>query len=85
MIRRIVICLLATALLRPAFLAEAQQAVRVYRIGYLGNAVSGRQAIYVKTFRERLRELGHVEGQNTTIEYRDFEGKVERLQVLPLC
>jgi putative tryptophan/tyrosine transport system substrate-binding protein len=59
--------------------AEAQQAKRVARICYLGNAVAGRQAIYIKAFRERLRDLGHVEGQNLTIEYRDFEGKVERL------
>ena len=60
-------------------MAEAQQPKKVARICYLGNAVSGRQAIYIKMFRERLRELGYVEGQNITIEYRDFEGKVERL------
>ena len=59
--------------------AQAQQPKKVARICYLGNAVSGRQAIYIKMFRERLREIGHVEGQNITIEYRDFEGKVERL------
>src|SRR6185436_6666823 len=61
---------------------EAQQPKKVARICYLGNAVSGRQAIYIKMFRERLRELGYVEGQNITIEYRDFEGKVERLPEL---
>jgi len=62
--------------------ADAQQPKKVVRLCYLGNAVSGPQAIYIKMFRERLRELGHVEGQNITIEYRDFEGKVERLPVL---
>ena len=60
-------------------IAEAQQPKKVARICYLGNAVSGRQAIYIKMFRERLRELGYVEGQNITIECPDFEGKVERL------
>jgi ABC-type uncharacterized transport system substrate-binding protein len=69
----------AGILLAVTVIAEAQQPKKIARICYLGNAVSGRQAVYVKTFRERLRELGHVEGQNTTIEYRDFEGKVERL------
>jgi ABC-type uncharacterized transport system substrate-binding protein len=66
-------------LLAVAVIAEAQQPKKVARICYLGNAISGRQAAYVKTLRERLRELGHLEGQNITIEYRDFEGKVERL------
>jgi len=36
----------------------------------------------MKTFRERLRELGYIEGQNITIEYRNLEGKVERLPEL---
>jgi putative ABC transport system substrate-binding protein len=71
--------LFVVVLLAVAVIAEAQQPKKVARVCYLGNAVSGRQAIYVKTFRERLREIGHVEGQNITIEYRDFEGKVERL------
>ena len=69
----------ALAIALCAAVAEAQQAKKVARICYLGNAVAGRQAIYIKAFRERLRDLGHVEGQNITIEYRDFEGKVERL------
>jgi hypothetical protein len=30
-------------------------------------------------FREGLRELGYVEGKNIIIEYRDGEGRVERL------
>ncbi|SRR6266498_3294955 len=71
--------LFVVVLLAVAIIAKAQQPKKVARVCYLGNAVSGRQAIYVKRFRERLRELGHVEGQNITIEYRDFEGKVERL------
>ena len=36
----------------------------------------------MKPFRERLREIGYVEGQNITIDYRLFEGKVERLPEL---
>ena len=59
--------------------AQAQQPKKVARICYLGNAISGRQAINIKTFRERLGDLGYVEGQNIAFEYWDFEGKVERL------
>jgi putative ABC transport system substrate-binding protein len=36
----------------------------------------------MKPFRERFRELGYIEGQNFTIEYRYFDGKVERLPEL---
>jgi hypothetical protein len=34
---------------------------------------------YLDGFRQELRELGYVEGQSITIEYRWVEGKVERL------
>jgi putative ABC transport system substrate-binding protein len=69
---------LAAVLLALSFPVEAQQAKKVSRIGYLGNTASF-SAIEMKPFRERLRELGHVEGQNITIERRYWEGKVERL------
>jgi ABC-type uncharacterized transport system substrate-binding protein len=55
--------------------AEAQQVGKVYRIGVLAN-VSG--DIW-GPFIEGLRDLGHVEGQNITIEFRSSEGKYERL------
>jgi len=61
--------------------AEAQQPKKVPRICYLGNTVTTPETT-MKTFRERLRELGYIEGQNITIEYRNLEGKVERLPEL---
>ena len=36
----------------------------------------------MKVFRERLNELGYIQGQNVTVEYRHFEGKVERCRSL---
>lgn len=72
--------LVAAMLFAFAVLADAQQPAKVPRIGYLGNTASGQAgAVGMKTFRERLRELGYIEGQNITIEPRFWEGKVERL------
>ena len=38
-----------------------------------------RLLIELKVFRERLRELAYIEGQNITIEPRYGEGKIELL------
>ena len=59
--------------------AQAQQPARIPRIGIL-IAVSG--SVFparVEAFRQRLRQLGYVEGKNILIEYRYAEGKRERL------
>jgi putative ABC transport system substrate-binding protein len=63
------------AVLAAPLAAEAQQAGKVYRIGILAN-VSG--DIW-GPFIEGLRDLGYVEGQNITIEFRSSEAKYERL------
>ncbi len=62
------ISVLAVVILASVQLAEAQQTGKVYRIGYLG----GRSPLPTTevAFREGLRELGYVEGQNLVIEYR---------------
>ena len=62
--------------------SEAQQPKKVARICFLGASNASTETIYVKPFRERLREIGYVEEQNFTIEYRFSEGKVDRLQDL---
>jgi ABC-type uncharacterized transport system substrate-binding protein len=60
-----------------AGMAQAQQPEKIRHIGYLGNTATT-SAIDIKPFRERLHELGYIDGQNFTIEYRYFDGKVER-------
>jgi putative ABC transport system substrate-binding protein len=49
--------------------ASAQQAGKVARIGFLGPP-PGTGGQLVESFQQGLRELGYVEGQNITIEYR---------------
>ena len=73
----IVVTLILTGLC-PAW---AQQPKKIARVGYLGNTAST-SAISMKPFHERLRNLGYIEGQNIAIEYRYFDGKVERLPEL---
>jgi ABC-type uncharacterized transport system substrate-binding protein len=71
----------ALALLAAPLAAEAQQAAKVARIGYLSpNLATGPHLR--EAFRQGLRDLGYVEGRNLVIEYRDAEGKVERLPAL---
>jgi len=55
------ISVLAVVILAFVQLAEAQQAGKVYRIGYLTRIRVN------EAFRQRLRELGYIEGQNLVI------------------
>ena len=59
--------------------ARAQQPARIPRIGILITASASSFSARVEAFRQRLRELGYVEGKNIFIEYRYAEGKLERL------
>ncbi len=69
---------LALGLLAGPLPAEAQQAGKVYRVGWLRFLPSPPTTPIHITFRQRLRELGYVEGQNLVIEYRSAKGKPER-------
>jgi ABC-type uncharacterized transport system substrate-binding protein len=64
-------------LLAAPLIGEAQQAGKIYRIGFL-NPRSG-QNEWDEAFRQTLRELGYVEGRTITIEYRWGAGNEERL------
>jgi putative tryptophan/tyrosine transport system substrate-binding protein len=76
-----VIAVLALSLLAAPLAAEAQQAAKVARIGYLSTNLAANPHIQ-EAFRQGLRDLGYVEGRNVVIEYRDAEGKPERLPAL---
>src|SRR2546426_1231822 len=61
--------------------AEAQQAAKVPRIGYL--VVDQAASPHLReAFLQELRDLGYVEGRDLVIEYRSAEGKSEQLSAL---
>jgi putative ABC transport system substrate-binding protein len=68
-------------LLAAPLTVEAQQAAKVARIGYLAANLAADPHAH-EAFRQGLRDLGYFEGRNVVIEYRDAEGKVERLPAL---
>lgn len=59
--------------------ADAQQTRRQYGVGYLTTAGLTTGSHLHAAFRQGLRELGWVEGQNIVIDHRRAEGKFERL------
>ena len=59
--------------------ARAQQPRKMFRIGYLGISSPSLEPHYVEAFRQKLRDLGHVDGENIAIEYRWAEGQDDRL------
>jgi len=79
--RRTFIAILTGGIVIAPLAAEAQQAAKIARIGYL--SPNGAAAPHLpEAFRQGLRDLGYVEGRNLVIEYRDAEGKFERLPAL---
>ena len=58
--------------------AEAQPARRVWRLGALDVVSMASNAANLEAFRQGLRELGYVEGQDFVIEYRSADGQAER-------
>jgi putative ABC transport system substrate-binding protein len=71
---------LAGGLLAAPLAAEAQQAAKVARIGWLANTAA--LPHLREAFLQGLRDLGYVEGRNVVIEYRNAEGKSDRLPAL---
>src|SRR5215467_16374541 len=62
--------------------AGAQQAGKIFRIGYLENSTASGSAVLLEAFRQELSKLGWIEGKNITFEYRFAEQKPERLPEL---
>jgi putative ABC transport system substrate-binding protein len=77
--RRFLLTSLAGALAAP-LAAGAQQAAKVYRLGYLAGGTG--QTDWERAFVQGMRELGYVEGRNLLIEYRWAAGRIDMLPKL---
>jgi putative tryptophan/tyrosine transport system substrate-binding protein len=75
---RLVVYALSALLFSLCVSAEAQQAAKPPRIGFIMADASGSDP-RVEAFRQGLRELSYVEGKNIGVEYRFAEGKEDRL------
>jgi putative ABC transport system substrate-binding protein len=87
--RREVITLLVTAAASWPLATHAQQATKVYRVGWLFSAVplnemSGPDPVdpVSNAFVNGLRERGYVEGKNLKLERRSAEGRLDRIDGL---
>jgi putative tryptophan/tyrosine transport system substrate-binding protein len=58
---------------------HAQQADKIYRLGYLGAAPAG--AALMKALREGLAALGYIEGKNIVIEERRLESGTTKVKL----
>ena len=79
-LRLVLTVILIVGLLAATLAAEAQQAAKIPRIGYLATSLTA--PYQHDAFLQGLRDLGYVEGRNVVIEYRDAEGKLEGLPAL---
>ena len=79
--RRWLITRLSLAALAAPIAVEAQQGRAIPRVGFLfyGSAGSSPE---VDAFRRGLTELGYVDGQNVSVDYRFASGRAERLPAL---
>jgi putative tryptophan/tyrosine transport system substrate-binding protein len=79
--RRTFIGSVAGGLLVVPFAAAAQQRVTPV-IGFLNGASPALYAGPLRAFRQGLSEIGYVEGQNVTIDYRWADGQYDRLPAM---
>ena len=75
--RRAFLSTLVTALCATPGAVTAQRSASVHRIGYLSGSAASPYT--VEAFRQGLRDLGYVEGQDIAIEFRYADGAAERL------
>jgi putative tryptophan/tyrosine transport system substrate-binding protein len=61
---------------------HAQQAAKVYRIGYLGVTSHAEYTREIEALLKGLRQLGYEEGKNIAIHYQFAEGDYDRLPAL---
>jgi putative ABC transport system substrate-binding protein len=76
---RIFVELLTAVLLTTTFHADAQQPKKIARVGWLTIGSQSMIPERYDAFRQGLRDLGYIEGQNIVIERTNAGGKLDRL------
>jgi len=64
--RRAFVSGVTLGLLTAPLAGEGQQAERIYRIGFLSTQSSSMLGLPLTAFKQKLRDLGYVEGRNTS-------------------
>jgi len=80
--KRMIQLAVGTLLIVCGAFVQAQQPKKVPRIGYLSSTDRANESTRAEAIRLALRELGHIDGQNITTEYRYAEGKGHRIPEL---
>ena len=79
--RRFLLTSVAVALAAP-LAGEAQQAEKVYRVGYLGGQSESVDDPFLAAFRHGMHRLGYVEGRNLVLVARFANGQFDRFPSL---
>jgi len=74
--------LLVVVLVAVAVIAEAQQPKKIPRIGFVSGRDPKTPDPRIEAFRQGLWDFGYIEGKNILVEFRYFEGNVDRAPAL---
>jgi putative tryptophan/tyrosine transport system substrate-binding protein len=77
--RRGVIARLTSLLVAPKQSSAQQTPAKLPRVGWIWAGRSAGNPIEVAGFRQGLKDLGYIEGQNIVVDYRSGEGRDDRL------
>ena len=80
--RNMIVLALSAMLFALCGSVDAQQAGKIFRIGFLDNSTASGNAVRLEAFRQELSKLGWIEGKNIALEYQFAEQKRERLPEL---
>jgi putative tryptophan/tyrosine transport system substrate-binding protein len=80
--RRMVSIAVSSILLVLTVAASAQQPKKIPRIGYMAAVSASADAPRLEAFRQGLRDLGYIEGQNIIIDYRHRARGFEQLPAI---
>ena len=75
---RLLTLFVAILVLASLSVGEAQQPKKIPRVAFLSASVTGADSERYERIRQHLRELGYIERQNISIEYRSAGGSLDR-------